>query len=511
MRRPLLRRAAFVAVLLAGVAGRSFTPSRLWLDEAISVAIARLPITEIPAALRHDGAPPLYYFLLHGWVRLFGTGDIAARSMSGLAAVLALPVSWVVGRRLGGPRLAAAATLILASSPFAAFFGTEARMYSLVMLLTLLGALALLRVLERPTWARAVPLGLASGALLLTHYWSAFLLAAVGLWLLWSARAPGHRRAALVALGGLCGGLLLLLPWLPSLGFQLAHTGTPWAGTPSPVATFATLAQWSADAQSISFANTASPGLVTARLLEVGIIALVTLGLFGRAADRVRLVELDLLGRPIGRELFVLCFGAVTLGVAVSIAAGAGFQPRYTAPMFVLVPLLAGLGVLALPPAIRLPVLAVVTALGLVGAASTLVNRDKTQAGEVAAVLNQRAGAGDTVVYCPDQLGPAVSRLLRSDLRQLPFPTGGDPSRVDWADYAQRNRAAQVAPFVARVLAGQQGHAIWLVYGAGYQTFGAKCQQVAAELAAARPGRVLLHANPAYYEKMQLSRYGPAP
>ena len=174
-----------------------------------------------------------------------------------------------VGRRLGGPRLAAAATVILATSAFAAFFGSAARMYALVMLLVLLGALALLRTLERQTVPRALVVALSSGALLLSHYWTVFVLAMVGLWLVWSARARGSRRAPLLALACLAGGAILFAPWLPSFLFQIRHTGTPWISPPSLVTGFQVVAQWSADAQSISFADSADPGIVAARLLEL--------------------------------------------------------------------------------------------------------------------------------------------------------------------------------------------------------------------------------------------------
>src|SRR6185436_1082752 len=63
-----------LAILALGVVVRFVCRSDLWADEALSVAIARLPVDRILSALRHDGAPPLYYLLLHGWMRVFGTG-----------------------------------------------------------------------------------------------------------------------------------------------------------------------------------------------------------------------------------------------------------------------------------------------------------------------------------------------------------------------------------------------------------------------------------------------------
>jgi hypothetical protein len=73
----------------------------MWLDEAQTAAIADRPFGDVFDALRVDGAPPLYYVLLHGWIQLFGASDAAVRALSSLFSLLALPVGYVVGTRLG--------------------------------------------------------------------------------------------------------------------------------------------------------------------------------------------------------------------------------------------------------------------------------------------------------------------------------------------------------------------------------------------------------------------------
>jgi mannosyltransferase len=44
-----------------------------WMDEGLSVGIADRPVGDIPGVMRQDGSPPLYYVLLHFWIRVFGT------------------------------------------------------------------------------------------------------------------------------------------------------------------------------------------------------------------------------------------------------------------------------------------------------------------------------------------------------------------------------------------------------------------------------------------------------
>ncbi len=196
-----------------------------------------LPVGDIAEALRHDGHPPLYYLLLHGWMEVFGEGDTAVRALSGVFSVLTLPVAWLVGRRRGGSTVGWLAVIVLAVSPFALRYATETRMYSLVVLLTLLGWLALIAALRRlPATRPGRRWPLVSGALLLTHYWSFWLLGSVGIVLLLSLvaerRAMVERswRAALaVAAGG-----IFFLPWVPSFLEQASSTGTPWADPSRP-------------------------------------------------------------------------------------------------------------------------------------------------------------------------------------------------------------------------------------------------------------------------------------
>src|SRR3954466_3923268 len=94
--------AAAVVAVAIGIALRFLTSSHLWLDEALTVNIAKLPLAKIPDALRHDGSPPLYYALLHFWMDVFGSGDLAVRALSGLFGVASFPLAWIAGRKLGG-------------------------------------------------------------------------------------------------------------------------------------------------------------------------------------------------------------------------------------------------------------------------------------------------------------------------------------------------------------------------------------------------------------------------
>ena len=205
--------------------------------------------------------------------------------------------------------------------------------------------------------------------------------------------------------------------------------------------------------------------------------------------------------------VIVTAFMAVVLAAGAARVVGGGYEPRYTAGMFALVLVVAGVGVARLPARIGGIVLAGVCVVGLSSAALAVTGSTKTQAGVIASVIRAGAQPGDVVVYCPDQLGPAVSRLLPGALTQTAFPTGPSVTTVDWVDYAKRNAQASPAAFAMRVDRMAARGAIWLVdVPHGYATFGNKCGQLAAILGRGRVPTLLVPARShSYYEFANLT------
>ena len=488
--------AAVAAVVAAGAVLRFRTASDLWLDEALSVSIAALPTGALLEALRHDGSPPLYYLVLRAWTAVFGSGDAAVRSLSGVVSVAALAPAWLLGRRAGGRRAATAALVALASSPFAIRYATEARMYALVVLLSALLGLGLYRAAEpRPRLARA-GVAACTALLLLTHYWSMFLLATVAAVLAVRARRPERRAAALGSLAAMGAGALAFLPWLPSLWWQLHHTGTPWGGPDDLTAVVTTLRD---------FAGPAGP---RGWLLAGALAWLFALGLLGRGAGPRR-IELDLRGRPAAKPAAAVAAGTVLLALGVNRVVGGAFAPRYASVALVAFLVVVALGVAAFDDRrLRAAALAVVAVGGLAGAAAN-VSAERTQGGQVAAALARRAGPGDVVAYCPDQLGPAVSRRAPAGLAQLTFPAGRPPERVDWVDYRAAHRAGAPAQFAGSLAAGAgRSAAVWLVYVPGYRGTEGRCEQLHRWLARLRRGRLVVARDVGgAFESMELWRF----
>lgn len=210
-----------------------------WIDEGLSVGIANRPIVDIPGILRLDGSPPLYYVLLHFWMRVAGDSEQAARALSLLLVLIAIPVAWWGARTLFGDRAGWVAAVLTATNPFMTQYAQEARMYALVIALSLVAAVALVRSFagDDPAVGRGwlATLALSLAALLYSHNWGIFFGGAcVAAWIVLIALAPvelrrRRRRDGLLAFGAVA---VLYAPWLPTLAFQAAHTGAPWAQRP---------------------------------------------------------------------------------------------------------------------------------------------------------------------------------------------------------------------------------------------------------------------------------------
>ncbi len=464
-----------VVAVVVGVVLRFWTRSDMWLDEALTFDIARLPVDKIPGALKRDGAPPLYYVLLHFWIMAVGTSDMAVRALAGVFSVATLPFVWIAGRRIGGRTVGIGAVLLVATSPFAVQYATENRMYSLVAFLTAAGLVAMQRTLRHPTVGNLIGVGVTVSLLLYSQYWSLYLVGVTVAWLAWQVwRGPEpRRRGARAALGAVIVGCVTFIPWLPTFVFQSRHTGTPWAIP----ADFAALVN-----AVTSFAGGATN---QGRALALLYFALAGLGLFG-VAGGIRHIVLDLRTRPAGRGLAIVTVGTLAVAVVCGYISRSAFQARYASVIFVFLTLLVAMGFATFSdPRIRAGVMAAALIFGIAGSLPN-VWTSRTQAGQVGAALAADGHVGDIVAYCPDQLGPSVFHLLPAGrYRQITFPRETGPQYVNWINYSRATAAGNPAQFASRLESlSRSTHDIWYVWAPGYETLHTKCEQIENDLQA---------------------------
>jgi len=106
-----------------------------WYDESFSGLTARLNLEQILANAALDVHPPGYYLILHYWLYL-GQSEAIIRSLSALFSIAAVLLIYGLGRWLFDRVAAGLAALGLAIILFQVYVAQEARMYGLVVFLS---------------------------------------------------------------------------------------------------------------------------------------------------------------------------------------------------------------------------------------------------------------------------------------------------------------------------------------------------------------------------------------
>jgi mannosyltransferase len=217
-----------LAALVVGAAALRLSTldlQSLWYDEAyvpVHTLHASLGAT-LEAVVHRENTPPLWYVLVWGWSRVFGTGEVALRLPSALVGVATVAVAWGIGRELAGQRAAIATAALVATNPLLVWYSQEARAYGLFVALTALAMWCWLRADSNPTPGRLAAFAVSGAAALATHYFAVFLIAPMCVWLLrrrerWKVTLPAV--AAVGAVG------VALVP----LALAQGGHGTQWIG-----------------------------------------------------------------------------------------------------------------------------------------------------------------------------------------------------------------------------------------------------------------------------------------
>jgi mannosyltransferase len=216
--------ASIVALGIMMVIG---TGRSVWFDEGYSIMVAQRPAHELVELTKVDAHPPLYYLYLKGWGTAFGWSELSLRlsSMIPMAASVGLMV--VVLRRLFNVRLALFVAPFLAFAPFIIRYGFEIRMYSLVTLLAVIGTWVFIRAhTSKSKWLWLLYACIIALSMYVL-YMSMVVWMAHALWLIYddlrNKRNPIFRQRWLYyALA-----VLVFLPWLPVVRYQLDNSALP--------------------------------------------------------------------------------------------------------------------------------------------------------------------------------------------------------------------------------------------------------------------------------------------
>ncbi|MBN1995315.1 MAG: glycosyltransferase family 39 protein [Anaerolineae bacterium] len=214
----------------------------LWRDEVDAIHFSSWPLPELIAGLfraGHNG--PLFFLLLRPWRALTSDTEFALRYPAALLGTLAVPLGFILSRQLGLSRVVGLlGGLLLATSPYLVWYGQEAKMYALLLVLVTLALTAYLKALTgarlppplpQQKWLWWVVFVTATTLSYYTHILSPLMLAVYGVIVIfYHAHWRQHWRGWLISMA------LLTLPYLPlalwqipllGAGFQSGHPFYP--------------------------------------------------------------------------------------------------------------------------------------------------------------------------------------------------------------------------------------------------------------------------------------------
>ena len=391
-----------------------------WIDEGISVGIAHHHLTAIPHLLRQDGAPPLYYLLLHVWIGWFGDSERATHVFSLVPAIACIPLAYWAARSIFGRTTGWVCAVLATVDPFLTYYGQETRMYALAASLSIVASAAYVHAILLRRRRYLPLLVLALDLLLYTHNWGLFLCVGFAVATLLFAR--DRWRDAVLA-GSVT--LSIYLPWVPTLLSQARHTGAPWAMRPG------------------LHALVLAPGSAFATDVAFGALALaVGLGIARRRGDRV----------PVA---LLVAAGATILVAWAESQISSTWTSRYFAVLLGPLLLAAGAGVVRSGKA---GFAALAFAVFLWGSYS--IHDEKSNARAVARGVAPYLLPGDVVLSTHPEQIPVLRYYLGARVRYATeLGAVSDPRVMDWRDALRRLRAATIVrdldPLLATIAPGR--------------------------------------------------------
>lgn len=105
----------------------------IWRDEAFSYLLAKKSLWEIIFLTAKDFNPPLYYLTLHYWIKIFGSSEIALRSLSLIFywGTLYITFLFLINTFKFSLKKSSLYLLFFVINPLLSYYAFEARMYTM--------------------------------------------------------------------------------------------------------------------------------------------------------------------------------------------------------------------------------------------------------------------------------------------------------------------------------------------------------------------------------------------
>jgi uncharacterized membrane protein len=215
----------------------------VWFDEAFGIYLIRFNYMDVAKYTAADVHPPMYYWLLKFWSTLFGTSELALRSLSLVGVLVAILFVYLTIRKYFSWHISVWALALLSVSPLLIRYSEEARMYGMVAAIVAAATYLFADLLVKPTRKKYVLYAVLISLGMWTHYFTALFWIAHALFRFAVVRGKAKHNVIRAYfsrewLAVYAGAILLYLPWLPFLIRQV--TGVQGGGFWIPAVTIGT-------------------------------------------------------------------------------------------------------------------------------------------------------------------------------------------------------------------------------------------------------------------------------
>jgi mannosyltransferase len=146
------------------------------MDEPFTIFYAQTDFHTLFEMLRTENNPPLFFILLHFWIKVFGISAFSVRFMPMIFSTLTVLVIFLIGKKFFSLRIGLVAALIFTFSNYHLLFAHEARVYSLFALLASVSMLLFLQLSIRQDLRTIIFLAFINLMLLYSHFFGFYII-----------------------------------------------------------------------------------------------------------------------------------------------------------------------------------------------------------------------------------------------------------------------------------------------------------------------------------------------
>lgn len=446
-----------IMILGATVRIYGLTRQPLWLDEANGVRIAEKGFGEIISELKGDVSPPLYYFVIHIWIKIFGSGELSTRVFVCIFGILLIPAVYYVGSSLFNRRMGMISAFIAAIAQFHIRYSQEVRMYSMLALLGLLSIYFLYKAItdnSRKYWIGYIIFTILT---IYTHNYGIFIAASgVVFFAIYAVTHGARLKIFLIAQGCMA---ILYIPWLPIL--LMKHFGSGaivgWIPNMRAYHLYETFTTYSGLVFQVfgSVANSLIMWLGFALFMCCFLAGIFSIKKYKAAFVPYIRSNMEL--------VLLLCYLFVTLGIPmlISVKKPIYLTGRYSIAAWPAFPLILGVGVSKIKSRYSLVIvlfsILFISSISVYWHHSVWIKSHDDRA--IATFIESKAKEDDLIVFAPSWIDIPINYYLRKPLKHLGYPGRSlkEPPEDNQVEKSEPRKPEEILGLVESKLKGTLG------------------------------------------------------